>query len=195
MPADVFTEEGKHHMGCLTVKANNQPHPQSPRRKSSTNDTSLYFLWHLPLSSPPHMEGTLSCAFMLHLPFSPKFNHYVSANEFITCSKIFFTSLSVVALKKMSLLTERRRKGPRPAEPYRLKPIHPWPQRPDIRAETRGETPTTTISSLNNCTRLFCYLFFPLCKDSDFVVFLIFDLFQHISQHSLWYGFTLKLTD
>lgn len=36
--------------------------------------------------------------------------------------------------------TEGRRKGPRPAEPHRLEPVHPRPQRPDSRAKTRGET-------------------------------------------------------
>lgn len=36
-PADVFSEEGKHH--CATVKANNQSHLQGPQRKLSTNDS------------------------------------------------------------------------------------------------------------------------------------------------------------
>lgn len=51
------------------------------------------------------------------------------------------TWINVVFLKKYSCLlpTERRRKGPRPAEPHRLKPVHPRPQKPDSRAETRGE--------------------------------------------------------
>lgn len=36
--------------------------------------------------------------------------------------------------------TERRRQGPRAAEPHWLEPVHPRAQRPDLRAETRGET-------------------------------------------------------
>lgn len=37
------------------------------------------------------------------------------------------------------LPTERRREGPRPAQPHGLEPVHPRPQKSDSRAETRGE--------------------------------------------------------
>lgn len=57
MLADVLSEEGKHHMGCLTVRADNQPHPQGPGRKSSTNDTVLCFPTHLSLWSPATHAG------------------------------------------------------------------------------------------------------------------------------------------
>lgn len=36
--------------------------------------------------------------------------------------------------------TERRRKGPRPAEPHRLQPVHSRPKGPDRGAQTRGGT-------------------------------------------------------
>ncbi len=64
MAADVFSEEGKHHMGCWTVKANNRPHPWGPRRKSSTNECFVFPLTSVTLVSCHTLTALCDAAFL-----------------------------------------------------------------------------------------------------------------------------------
>lgn len=88
---------------------------------------------------------------MLHMALSQKFNHFISAVTVSSPSKYFGETTCITGASSLNsclfLLTERRRKGPRPAEPHRLEPVHPRPQRPDNRAKTWGETCKTSYRS------------------------------------------------
>lgn len=98
--------------------------------------------------------------------------------------KYVFTS-ALYHLTSLLLPTERRGEGPGPSEPHRLQSVHPRAQRPDSRAETRGETPVLITS-----TGLF--LLFPV---QILILFFAISLIWRLSkdrQNSLRYVFCFE---